>query len=56
MHVDAMNDEKKTIIRVLLESFLIGMLDMQKKYPDVYRNKNSSRKPVTNIEEISHGT
>lgn len=34
MHVDAMNDGQKTIIRVLLESFLIGMLDMQKKYPD----------------------
>ncbi len=34
MHVDTLNDEQKTITRVLLESFLIGMLDMQKKYPD----------------------
>lgn len=33
-HGSALNDEQKTIIRVLLESFLIGMLDMQKKYPD----------------------
>jgi uncharacterized protein YsxB (DUF464 family) len=34
MHVDSMSAEQKTITRVLLESFLIGMLDMQKKYPD----------------------
>jgi uncharacterized protein YsxB (DUF464 family) len=34
MHVDTLSTEQKTITRVLLESFLIGMLDMQKKYPD----------------------
>jgi uncharacterized protein YsxB (DUF464 family) len=34
MHVDTISAEQKTIARVLLESFLIGMLDMQKKYPD----------------------
>lgn len=34
MHVDTMGADQKTITRVLLESFLIGMLDMQKKYPD----------------------
>lgn len=34
LHFDAMGAEQKTITRVLLESFLIGMLDMQKKYPD----------------------
>jgi len=34
MHFDALGAEQKTITRVLLESFLIGMLDMQKKYPD----------------------
>ena len=33
-HAEAVTDEQKTIIRVLLESFLIGMLDMRKKYPD----------------------
>ncbi|MBP7735923.1 MAG: ribosomal-processing cysteine protease Prp [Spirochaetes bacterium] len=33
-HGSALNAEQKTIIRVLLESFLIGMLDMRKKYPD----------------------
>ena len=34
MHVEALSDEQNYILRVLLESFLIGMLDMQKKYPD----------------------
>lgn len=33
--VNSLNAEKKTIIRVLLESFMIGMLDLNKKYPDV---------------------
>lgn len=33
-HVDTLSAEQKMITRVLLESFLIGMLDMQKKYPD----------------------
>ena len=35
IHVNALSDEQNGIIRVLLESFLIGMLDMKKKYPDV---------------------
>lgn len=35
VHVNALGDEQNAIIRVLLESFLIGMLDMKKKYPDV---------------------
>lgn len=34
MHVDTISAEQMIITRVLLESFLIGMLDMQKKYPD----------------------
>ena len=32
--VDTIGAEQKNIVKVLLESFLIGMLDMQKKYPD----------------------
>ncbi len=36
MHVDAVSVEQQAIIKVLLESFLIGMLDMQKKYPDEF--------------------
>jgi uncharacterized protein YsxB (DUF464 family) len=32
---NSLNAEKKNIIRVLLESFMIGMLDLNKKYPDL---------------------
>jgi uncharacterized protein YsxB (DUF464 family) len=33
--VSSLSTEKKRIIQVLLESFIIGMLDLNKKYPDL---------------------
>ena len=33
--IKSLNTKKTTIIRVLLESFIIGMLDLNKKYPNL---------------------
>jgi uncharacterized protein YsxB (DUF464 family) len=39
INVKELSAEKKNILRVLLESFMIGILDLKKAYPDLFAIK-----------------